>query len=310
MNITLKIIRIIIKFIFILTVIAVNTVFIYFFIVVVWAILSMFGLDSIFIYGPYSKLWLYSITYGPLIFITLYILYRISPIGIYFLKRKEHHLRLTSQEEYIIKKLLAEIPIYRKLKVYKVYNHELNACAYGFRSVCFTQVLLQQASDEMLKGIICHEIAHLKHYDFIYQTIIISMRNLGISCINLSYIILGNILIFFFRIMEGIINILIPTRGAISNAIVFLMNKIMQFLIYIFSKLIELIDVNINKYGEYRCDKFAHRNNCAEGLLHFLKALHEQEKRYSSPMSFIEYSFSTHPATHKRIARLEKLIAS
>ena len=310
MNILLRITRIIIKLLFILTIIAINTVFIYFFILLIWAILSMCGLDFYIMYGPYRELWLHSIAWGPLIFITLYITYKISPIGIYFLRQKEHHLRLTFQEEDRIKKLLAEIPINRKLKVYKVYNNEFNACAYGFKSICFTDVLLQQTPDEMLKGIICHEIAHLQHYDFIYQTIIISMRNLGISCINLSYTILGNIFIFFFRIMEGIINILIPTRGAISNGITFLMNKIMQFLIYIFSKLIELIDVNINKYGEYRCDRFAHRNNCTEGLLYFLKALHEQEKQYRSQISFIEYSFSTHPATHKRIARLEKLLTT
>lgn len=309
MQILLRTIRIIFKFIFILAVIAVNTFFIYFFIVVVWAILSIFGIDFILLHGPYRELGLLAITCGPLLFITLYILYRISPIGIHFLRQQEKHIRLTSQEEDRIKMLLAEIPVSRKLKLYKVNSDEFNACAYGFKSVCFTTPLLQ-ASDDILKGIICHEVAHLKHYDFVYQTIIFSMINLGISCINLSYIILGSIFIFWFRFFERLINILIPTRGAISNAVIFLLNKIMQFFTYIYCKTIELIDVNINKFGEYRCDKFAYHHNCAEGLIYFLKSLHEQEKRYRSKTSFIEYTFSTHPALHKRIARLEKLITS
>lgn len=60
----------------------------------------------------------------------------------------------------------------------------------------------------------------------------------------------------------------------------------MQCLIYLFKKSIELVDVNINKY----------------------KALHEQERIHRPRMGFIEYSFSTHPTTRKRIARLEELL--
>ena len=67
-------------------------------------------------------------------------------------------------------------------------------------------------------------------------------------------------------------------------------------------------NVNINKYAEYRCDAYAVKYGCGEGLLSFLRRLKRTEDVYGEHPTFTEYIMSTHPSTEKRIARLEKLL--
>ena len=69
-----------------------------------------------------------------------------------------------------------------------------------------------------------------------------------------------------------------------------------------------IVDVNINKYSEYRCDAYAVRYGCGSGLLSFLYRLKRAEEMRGERPTFTEYVMSTHPATEKRIVRLEKLL--
>ena len=80
--------------------------------------------------------------------------------------------------------------------------------------------------------------------------------------------------------------------------------KLLHHTIYGISR---IADVNINKYAEYRCDTYAVRYGCEEGLLSFLRRLAVTETGGGRP-SFTEYIMSTHPSTEKRIERLEKLL--
>mgnify|MGYP000031395217 CR=1 FL=1 len=80
--------------------------------------------------------------------------------------------------------------------------------------------------------------------------------------------------------------------------------KLLHHTIYGISRIAE---VNINKYAEYRCDTYAVRYGCGEGLLSFLRRLEVAETGGERP-SFTEYIMSTHPTTEKRIVRLEKLL--
>ncbi|KAB3719127.1 M48 family metalloprotease, partial [Phocaeicola vulgatus] len=80
--------------------------------------------------------------------------------------------------------------------------------------------------------------------------------------------------------------------------------KLLHHTIYGISRIAE---VNINKYAEYRCDTYAVRYGCGEGLLSFLRRLEVAETGGKRP-SFTEYIMSTHPSTEKRIVRLEKLL--
>ena len=84
-------------------------------------------------------------------------------------------------------------------------------------------------------------------------------------------------------------------RGSLSNT----------YIIYGISR---ITDVNINKYAEYRCDAYAVKYGCGEGLLSFLRRLKRTENVYGEHPTFTEYIMSTHPSTEKRIARLEKLL--
>lgn len=74
--------------------------------------------------------------------------------------------------------------------------------------------------------------------------------------------------------------------------------KLLHHTIYGISR---IADVNINKYAEYRCDTYAVRYGCGEGLLSFLRRLAVVETGGERP-SFTEYIMSTHPSTENGLS--------
>ena len=101
---------------------------------------------------------------------------------------------------------------------------------------------------------------------------------------------------------------LVPALGLVGELIAKLWWAVYKLLHRIIYGISRITDVNINKYAEYRCDAYAVKYGCGEGLLSFLRRLKRTENVYGERPTFTEYIMSTHPSTEKRIARLEKLL--
>ena len=203
------------------------------------------------------------------------------------MRMKEGYRPLGGEERMRVERLLSEMGMERKLNIYCNRDARTNAVTFGFHTIGLTGGILQTASDEELKGVISHEVGHISHYDFVYQVLLFSMQLLGYRC------------------LYGLF--LVP---AVRFAVVGMarlwwsLYKLLHHTIYGISR---IADVNINKYAEYRCDTYAVRYGCGEGLLSFLRRLEVAETGGERP-SFTEYIMSTHPSTEKRIVRLEKLL--
>lgn len=159
------------------------------------------------------------------------------------------------------------------------------------------------ATDEELKGIISHEVGHISHYDFVYQVLLFSMQSLGYRCLYGLFLLPA----LFFGLAGNLVIAVVPAvRFAVAGMakLWWSLYKLLHHTIYGISR---IADVNINKYAEYRCDTYAVRYGCGEGLLSFLRRLEVAETGGERP-SFTEYIMSTHPSTEKRIVRLEKLL--
>ena len=190
-----------------------------------------------------------------------------------------------------MERLLSEMGMERKLNIYCNRDARTNAVTFGFHTIGLTGGILQTASDEELKGVISHEVGHISHYDFVYQVLLFSMQLLGYRCLYGLYLIIAVVPAVRFAVVG-------------MARLWWSLYKLLHHTIYGISR---IADVNINKYAEYRCDTYAVRYGCGEGLLSFLRRLEVAETGGERP-SFTEYIMSTHPSTEKRIVRLEKLL--
>ena len=160
MKITLRILRIICKLLLLTYVTVVNLIFIIMFYALILGIIHL-------IFPTFSAklssgaLGSHLINTLPFYLLLLHILYCLSPIRVWFLRRKEGFKPLTGNEQARINRLLLEIGIERKLNLYCNRDTRPNAITFGFNTIGFTEGIMQQASDEELKGVICHEIGHI-----------------------------------------------------------------------------------------------------------------------------------------------------
>ena len=220
------------------------------------------------------------------------------------LRRKEGYRPLNSSDRMRLERLLSEMGVNRKLKLYRNNDARVNAAAFGFNTIGLTGGVLAAASDEELKGIISHEVGHISHYDFVYQVLLFSMESFGYRCLYGIFLIPALI----FGIIGSMVFALVPALGFVGELIAKIWWAVYKLLHRIIYGISRIADVNINKYAEYRCDTYAVRYGCGEGLLSFLRRLKRTEDVYSERPTFTEYIMSTHPSTERRIERLEKLL--
>ena len=290
MKTTLRIFRIISKLLLLAYVTIVNFVFITVFYALLLSILR--HIWPAYIPGLFDEGVIpYLVNTLPYYLLLLFILYSISPLNVWVLRMR-------------LERLLSEMGMNRRLKLYRNNDARVNAAAFGFNTIGLTGGVLAAASDEELKGIISHEVGHISHYDFVYQVLLFSMESFGYRCLYGIFLIPALI----FGIIGSMVFALVPALGLVGELIAKLWWAVYKLLHRIIYGISRITDVNINKYAEYRCDAYAVKYGCGEGLLSFLRRLKRTEDVYGEHPTFTEYIMSTHPSTEKRIARLEKLL--
>ncbi|WP_075964612.1 M48 family metalloprotease [Parabacteroides massiliensis] len=301
MKTTLRIFRILCKLLLLAYVTIVNFVFITVFYALLLSILR--HIWPAYIPGVFDKGVIpHLVMTLPYYLLLLFILYSISPVNVWMLRRKEGYRPLNNSDRMRLERLLSEMGMNRKLKLYRNNDTRINATAFGFNTIGLTGGILAFASDEELKGVICHEVGHISHYDFVYRVLLFSMESFGYRCLYGIFLLPALI----FSIIGSMVFALVPALSFVGELIAklwWIVYKLLHRIIYGISR---IADVNINKYTEYRCDTYAVEYGCGEGLLSFLRRLKRMEEVYGERPTFTEYIMSTHPSTEKRIARLEK----
>ena len=172
MKTTLRIFRIISKLLLLAYVTIVNFVFITVFYALLLSILR--HIWPAYIPGLFDEGVIpYLVNTLPYYLLLLFILYSISPLNVWVLRRKEGYRPLNSSDRMRLERLLSEMGMNRKLKLYRNNDARVNAAAFGFNTIGLTGGVLAATSDEELKGVISHEVGHISHYDFVYQVLLI-----------------------------------------------------------------------------------------------------------------------------------------
>ena len=121
-----------------------------------------------------------------------------------------------------------------------------------------------------------------------------SMQSLGYRCLYGLFLILalffglaGNLVIAVVRLSVS------PWWGWPDSGGAFY--KLLHHTIYGISRIAE---VNINKYAEYRCDTYAVRYGCGEGLLSFLRRLEVAET--GGEAAFVHRIYHEHASINRK----------
>lgn len=305
----MRIIRILIKLAISLYIALVNLIFSYIFyfllISFVRFVLPNRYISDIRIFlglnGTQSNVYSYICFLFPIIVLLIYFIYCISPLQLSRLRRELGYIEPRDYDLRRLNRLMQETGINKSFKLYLKVDVETNANAFGFSSIGVTSSMLENASDVEIKGVLCHEYGHIVHKDYVYRLGLHSFELFGVKSLYGIFYSLDK----FIRIILYIPRVLLPIVDIIVNLISTVWWVIYQITHTVVFGLSKILTVNINKYSEYRCDKYAVYYGHGEGLLLFLKRIKDVED--SSPKQTIfERLHNEHPSTRNRIRRLEK----
>lgn len=225
-----------------------------------------------------------------------------------------------SRESYIKEKLNnAIINIQNRYK--KIYNKDLNlkvkiidssienAIIFNDNLIVVTYALLKKSSKDVIEGVLAHEVGHYHNGDTKFNQL--NFINSIVSK-NVESGVIINAIMFFISIFTRI-----PFLGMFFGLFfIFLFFPFLMiiFLFSLISEILSIFEAHISKIQEYKADEFSIKLGYGNGLLDFLyKDLENQEnfEQLTSISNMTKSAFkiiySSHPASHKRIKKMEEI---
>jgi len=190
------------------------------------------------------------------------------------------------------------VPNLPKIKLHIIDKLEVNACAVGNHTVAVTQGAINTFSEEQLRGVIAHEIAHIYHGN----TKAVILNTLGNGVLSIFILVVRFIFQTLFNLTE-------PIQSQTHGVIYFILNtlyRILNFTIRCYLFLGNLILSGNSRKTEFQADKFAFDVGYGEELKNALYVL--QKISLSPDVNLVERMQSSHPRISKRIANMENLI--
>ncbi|MCR4907799.1 MAG: M48 family metalloprotease [Lachnospiraceae bacterium] len=177
-----------------------------------------------------------------------------------------------------------------------MHDPEPNAYAIGRRTICVTEGLLD-LSDEMIEGIIAHELGHLA----MHHTVIQLMIGGG------NFFITGFILIFkiihYIKGFWAALDLFRKGGEDIVGLIFNLIDILTAVLVWLWTRFCMLFLCWSGRANEYEADKYAAEIGYGYNLAAALDLIGNGKPNNS----FLKALYASHPATHDRIAKLQEL---
>lgn len=217
-------------------------------------------------------------------------------VGAKDIKRVDIKLRVVPLVQYVLDKAKENTSYCpKKVKVMIIHDPAPNAFALGKRTLCITDGLLM-LSDDLILGVLAHEIGHLSYGHTVIQ-LLIGGGNVFISgcllLIKISYWVFSAIMgLFAIGSRSGVMGLITAMFAGISTALSWLWVKFcMLFLMWSM------------RQNEYLADEFAHRIGFCIELATVLEQ-HLSDVPYDD---FLRALYATHPCNGDRVAALQNL---
>lgn len=189
------------------------------------------------------------------------------------------------------------------LKLYLVHGDaDMQATAYGANCVSVSQGTFDNTDPITLNGVIGHEISHILNFDpefsrAVFSTILLICG--AISVVSFTFIVIVFFVFLvcsFFRSWFGVM----AYRGT---------TKVIGGIFSLFQKsivvLYRAVASCLSRAAEYRSDLYSAQLGYGLQLAHFLSYAALESRRQ---LTLTEALYRTHPATPKRVARLEAYV--
>lgn len=236
-------------------------------------------------------------------FITIAI--SLSPLGEWCLalfagaeniKRVDTKLRIIPLVEYVLDKAKATTTYnVDSVKVMIIHDPAPNAFALGRHTLCITDGLLK-LSDDMILGVLAHEIGHLAYGHTVIQ-LLIGGGNIFIS----GCLLLIKIAYWIFTVIMGLFAL--GSRSGVMGIITALFAGISTGLSWLWTKFCMLFLMWSMRQNEYMADEYAYKIGFGMELAQAL----DQHLCDVPRNGLLKALYDTHPSNDDRIAALQNL---
>ena len=190
-------------------------------------------------------------------------------------------------------KVTPELPNNIILKV--VYDPNPNAFAIGRRTICISEGLLE-LPDDMIEGVLAHEIGHLALHHTDIQ-LLIGGGNFIITIFMAILKVISDIMVGAFSIST------IKSKSLNESCLFSIITIFTVGTVYIWTKFCMLFLMWSSRGNEFEADKYAFELGYGYELASVLDSIGEM---YPSS-SFFKALYSSHPDVNDRIAKLQEL---
>jgi heat shock protein HtpX len=184
-----------------------------------------------------------------------------------------------------------------RIFLYLIDNMTVNATAVGRYTVAITKGAMTAFDEEQLKGVIAHELAHIKNGDTVASMFLL----IGSGYFYLFVFFLKFIIFLMDKITASTEEKSTDrTAGNFMCSVVRAVTKIIVFVFCLFMNIVTAIE---SREREYKADETAFRMGHGEGLISALYLL--EKMNLGKGGDFVQKLTASHPRTTARIRRLE-----
>lgn len=208
-------------------------------------------------------------------------------------KEKEYILPLFEE---VFKQAKSRNKYLNKIEICVIDNMTVNAMAIGRHTVAVTKGAVQTFTEEELKAVIAHEVAHIVHEDTTARL----------------YAIIGNgiftIILFIYKLILFIFECINETVSRNKNVLSFfitLIRFILEISTFLFTFSLQIVMMTNSRKNEFNADKFSYDLGYDQEMIEALYLLEKISLGDNS--TIIQKMTASHPRITKRIEYLESL---
>ena len=240
-------------------------------------------------------------------FYIIFFLIAFSPLGEIIFRYIEKVRKIeTKREKELLNPIWEEVyneakrqyPQLTNIKLCVIDKMTVNALALGKHTIAISKGAIDTFSEDELKAILTHEIAHIYYFD--------SFAKMYITLANGYFTLLLIIMKCFKFIVDIVQDLTEASKGA--KLFVRFIRFACEFIIIMIMFLGQLTVAIGSRKSEYRADQFTYNLGLGEELINALYML--EKIQLSNNSTVVERMLASHPRVSSRIEKLEMLIES
>ena len=242
-----------------------------------------------------------------------------SPVGDWLVRFKNNCNKIEGHEqEERISRLFNEVlekarkknpDLSPDIKIFINEDEEINAFAFGRKTVCITSALLE-CSDDEIKGVIAHELGHISNGD----TDLLQVVNVANVYVTIYAFAVWLIMVFYKGAFKATTWVFSLIAGSIGEAIMAFLTRVfidialtalITVLTFAWKALGNILIKESMRMNEFEADKFACSLGYAKPFITLLNKMRWEDNKKSKFQKAVAYMSTDHPSAESRLRKLK-----